>query len=95
LEDFNLNLVKAQIVRRVEDRWIGFGISPVLWKVFRNNKLSAGRVQTPVLGWVVDRTKKLGEKEELIILKLRDNLDLSFRAKIGKYKKLLKMDLLK
>ena len=89
LEDFNLNLVKAQIVRRVEDRWIGFGISPVLWKVFRNNKLSAGRVQTPVLGWIVDRTKKLGEKEELIILKLRDNLDLSFRAKIGTYKKIV------
>jgi reverse gyrase len=89
LEDFDLNLVKAQIVRRVEDRWIGFGISPVLWKVFGNNRLSAGRVQTPVLGWIVDRTKKLREKEELIILKLENGLDLSFRASIGTYKKIV------
>jgi reverse gyrase len=89
LEDFDLNLVKAQIVRRVEDRWIGFGISPVLWKVFRNNRLSAGRVQTPVLGWIVERTKKLKEREELIILKLENGLDLSFRAKIGTYKKIV------
>jgi len=89
LEDFDLNLVKAQIVRRVEDRWIGFGISPVLWNVFRNNRLSAGRVQTPVLGWIVDRTKKLREREELIILKLENGLDLSFRASIGTYKKIV------
>jgi reverse gyrase len=89
LEDFDLNLVKAQIVRRVEDRWIGFGISPVLWKVFRNNRLSAGRVQTPVLGWIVERTKKLKEREELIILKLENGLELSFRAKSGTYKKIV------
>jgi reverse gyrase len=90
LEDFDLNLVKAQIVRRVEDRWIGFGISPVLWKVFKNNRLSAGRVQTPVLGWIVDRTKKLKEKEELISLKLENGLEISFRAKIGTYRKIVK-----
>jgi reverse gyrase len=89
LEEFDLNLVKAQIVRRVEDRWIGFGISPVLWKVFRNNRLSAGRVQTPVLGWIVERTKKLKEREELIILKLENGLELSFRAKIGTHKKIV------
>jgi reverse gyrase len=89
LEDFDLNLVKAQIVRRVEDRWIGFGISPVLWKVFKNNRLSAGRVQTPVLGWIVDRTRKLKEKEEQISLKLENGLELSFRANIGTYKKIV------
>jgi len=90
LEDFDLNLVKAQIVRRIEDRWIGFGISPVLWKVFSNNRLSAGRVQTPVLGWIVDRTKKLKEREELITLKLENGLELSFRANIGTYKKIVR-----
>ncbi|MGC9049949.1 reverse gyrase [Pyrobaculum sp.] len=46
-------LVKGQIVRRVEDRWIGFGLSKVLQERFGNPNLSAGRVQTPVLGWVV------------------------------------------
>ncbi len=29
-----VNLVKAQIVRRVEDRWIGFTLSPILWNRF-------------------------------------------------------------
>ena len=125
-----INLVRAQIVRRVEDRWIGFTLSPILWTRFwldrfcgrelwerllehfgeeaktapirelgerlkaavskernparraklratlrmleaccgeegrltdtcrpsPNYNLSAGRVQTPVLGWVVERT---------------------------------------
>ncbi len=90
LEDFDLNLVKAQLVRRIEDRWIGFSISPVLWMVFKNKRLSAGRVQTPVLGWVVERTKKLKEKEELISLKLENGLQLQFRAKKGTYQKISK-----
>ncbi len=90
LEDFNLNLVKAQIVRRIEDRWIGFGISPILWKFFENRRLSAGRVQTPVLGWIVERSKKLREKEELITLKLENGLELSFRAPRGSYRKIVK-----
>jgi reverse gyrase len=89
LEDFDLNLVKAQLVRRIEDRWIGFSISPVLWMVFKNKRLSAGRVQTPVLGWVVERTKKLKEKEELIRLKLENDLEIDFRAKKGAYQKIL------
>ncbi len=92
------NLVEAQIVRRVEDRWIGFTLSPLLWRKFwpqfckwrlaetrrsmlrrlrtanamlnaiekygnlrgecdkPNYNLSAGRVQTPVLGWIVKHT---------------------------------------
>ncbi|MEO2082952.1 MAG: reverse gyrase, partial [Desulfurobacteriaceae bacterium] len=49
------NLVKAQIVRRVADRWVGFSLSQHLWRVFGKHWLSAGRVQTPVLGWVIER----------------------------------------
>ncbi len=45
----------AQVVRRVEDRWIGFGLSRILWSVFGKRWLGAGRVQTPVLGWIVER----------------------------------------
>ena len=47
--------VEAQIVRRVEDRWIGFTLSKILWRKFKNRNLSAGRVQTPVLGWIIQR----------------------------------------
>ncbi len=49
------NLVNAQIVRRVEDRWIGFELSRKLWGAFGVKTLSAGRVQTPVLGWIIKR----------------------------------------
>lgn len=56
--DFNINLVKAQIVRRVADRWIGFEFSQFLQQAFGKNWLSAGRVQTPVLGWIIDREKE-------------------------------------
>ncbi len=80
IREFNLKLVEAQIVRRVEDRWIGFTLSPLLWYEFwppycklyvlskkrrrkreyscvpgENRNLSAGRVQTPVLGWIIER----------------------------------------
>jgi len=89
LEDLDLNLVEAQIVRRIEDRWIGFSISPILWKAFGNRGLSAGRVQTPVLGWIDERTKKLGEKEELINIALENGLMISFRDEVGASKGIL------
>ena len=51
------NLVDAQIARRIEDRWIGYGLSRLLWRRFNNRTLSAGRVQTPILGWVIERAE--------------------------------------
>ena len=54
-ESINTNVVKAQIVRRIEDRWIGFALSEKLWSYFGKKWLGAGRVQTPVLGWIVQR----------------------------------------
>ncbi|MBD6956157.1 MAG: reverse gyrase [Thermoplasmatales archaeon] len=64
--DIDLNLVKAQVVRRVEDRWLGFTLSSIIqkdfWRIYCRRKnldcskriaLSAGRVQTPVLGWII------------------------------------------
>jgi len=93
----DLNLVKAQLVRRVEDRWIGFSLSSRLqtdfWKGFcreilssdvkesryrryaelcmtyRNSyrNLSAGRVQTPVLGWIIDTYRKHEASKTLFI----------------------------
>ena len=55
----DLNRVKAQLVRRIVDRWVGFTFSHLLWKLKHIKKkffsYSAGRVQTPVLGWIIER----------------------------------------
>lgn len=56
--DFDQAMVEAQLLRRIEDRWIGFELSSRVQKVFGKPTLSAGRVQTVVLGWVVDRYDK-------------------------------------
>ncbi len=53
--DISIPMVEAQIVRRIEDRWIGFGLSEKLWNIFGKKWLAAGRVQTPVLGWIIER----------------------------------------
>ncbi|BDG27561.1 reverse gyrase (plasmid) [Thermus thermophilus] len=52
------DLVEAQMVRRIADRWIGFALSEDLQKLLRRRSLSAGRVQTPVLGWVIARERE-------------------------------------
>lgn len=84
LTSVNESMVHAQIVRRIEDRWIGFSLSPKLWSRFKLNFLSAGRVQTPVLGWVVDRTNKRRIKAELVTLKLEGvDIPLIFKAPRG------------
>jgi reverse gyrase len=54
--------VSSQFVRRIADRWIGFGISEYLRKKLNNPYLSTGRVQTPVLKWICDNTESLKEK---------------------------------
>ncbi|WP_281951677.1 reverse gyrase [Nitrosophilus kaiyonis] len=56
------NRVKAQLVRRVADRWIGFEISEYLQKKFNQKSLSAGRVQSAVLEWIVLREKEVKQK---------------------------------
>ena len=63
------NLVKAQLVRRIEDRWLGFELSQILWQRFGDRNLSAGRAQTPVLGWIIKRAKESKKKREAWFLK--------------------------
>lgn len=57
-KEIDENRVSAQLVRRIEDRWIGFELSRRLWQKFRDYHLSAGRVQTPVLGWIIKRYRE-------------------------------------
>ncbi len=60
--DLNLDLVKAQILRRISDRWVGFEFSEYIQRRFGKKSLSAGRVQTPILGWIIEREKKYYRK---------------------------------
>ncbi len=50
--------VQAQMVRRIADRWVGFALSAALQQALGSRRLSAGRVQTPVLGWVIERDQE-------------------------------------
>jgi len=68
--DFNTNLVKAQVVRRVADRWVGFEFSRFLQQAFGKSWLSAGRVQTPVLGWIIDREKEYRKRIYKVFIRI-------------------------
>lgn len=68
--EFNVNLAKAQVVRRVADRWIGFEFSQYLQQAFGKNWLSAGRVQTPVLGWIIEREKEYRKKIYKVVVRV-------------------------
>ena len=62
--------VHAQLARRIADRWVGFTFSQILWEAFGRHWLSAGRVQTPVLGWIIERAEEARKKVYLVSFKL-------------------------
>ncbi len=63
----NVGLVYSQIFRRVMDRLVGFSLSHRLWSVFGKHWLGAGRVQTPVLGWIIEGYRRWRESRCYVV----------------------------
>jgi len=83
--DVNEKLVEAQLVRRIEDRWIGFELSERLRaelapRVRDRYGLSAGRVQTPVLGWIVQRADEYRRSwRKMLVIVIGESMSITVR----------------
>jgi DNA topoisomerase-1 len=60
-ETIKMNRVYSQNARQIIDIYIGFKISPLLWKYIKHT-LSAGRCQTPALHLIAERERAIEEQ---------------------------------
>jgi len=67
-------LVKAQQVRRIADRIVGFELSKRAQEHFGRRSYSIGRVQTPVLGWVIERWRESKERVKAYFLRVGQHM---------------------
>lgn len=80
--DINIDLVKGQFLRRIEDRWIGFYLSDELKELLGEKNLSAGRVQSPVLSWIVERYNLWKQKEKWTVVDLGEGAEIKIPGEV-------------
>ncbi len=84
----DMDKVNAQIARRVLDRIVGYRLSPLLWKRIVRG-LSAGRVQSIALKFIVEREKEIRNFIPKTTFSLEADFKAGstmFKAKLSKYK---------
>lgn len=85
----DMDKVKAQQTRQILDRLVGYKISPVLWEKLRNNRLSAGRVQSVALRMICEREEEIEAFTPVEYWSITTELDQKgtiVEAELSKYK---------
>ncbi len=72
--ELNIDLIDAQQGRRLLDRIVGYKLSPLLWKKMGKRWLSAGRVQTVALRFVVEREREIEKFKSEPFYRIKTNL---------------------